>query len=65
MNELLELYDDIIRLADDVKIKNDTENPYVDAYNQCVDAMLSQIRYHINAMGLVKAFGSNAFGGEK
>jgi hypothetical protein len=56
MKELLELYDEVVKIADDIKFK-DKDNPYYEAYNMGVDAMMVQIRHHINTIGLVKAFG--------
>ena len=60
MKEILELYDEMAKLRDAVRIDNTTDNPLVDAYNQGVDGMTAKIMWKLNQMGLNKAFGGNS-----
>lgn len=60
MNEVLkivEMSDEMIRMRDDARIENDTDNPLVDAYNDGIDAMYNQVQRYLNDMALEKAFG--------
>ena len=62
MKDLLELYNKMHELRDDVRIENTTQNPFVDAYNQGVDAMVGKIMYVLNNSALKKAFGGEQNG---
>ena len=60
MNEVLkiaEMSDEMIKLRDDARIENDTDNPLVDAYNDGIDAMYNQVQSVLNKVALEKAFG--------
>ena len=60
MNEVLkivEMSDEMIKLRDDARIENTTDNPLVDAYNDGIDAMYNQVQSFLNKVALEKAFG--------
>ena len=62
MKDLLELYDKMYKIRDDVRIENTTDNPLIDVYNQGVDAMTAKVMYVLNQEALKKAFGGDSNG---
>lgn len=62
MKELVDLFDEIQKMRDDVLIENIADNDLVDAYNQGVNAMTMKLRCYLNQKALETAFGGHTDG---
>ena len=60
MNEVLELAklsEKVDEIRAKIHVENTANNPFLDAYNDGIDAMTAQVQKMLNEMALKKAFG--------
>ena len=62
MKDLLDLYNNMAKIRDDVILENKNDNPLIDAYNKGVDATVAKIMKVLNGSALHKAFGGEQNG---